>query len=65
MWARKEAVDAGQVDYALQVGASILTYFEDYYEIDFPLPKQGQLSYYHDINKIVFCLINLIIAPHV
>ena len=41
MWARTEAVNAGQVDYALQVGASILTYFEDYYEIDFPLPKQG------------------------
>ena len=50
VWARTEAVNAGQVDYALEVGTSILTYFEDYYEIDFPLPKQGQIISHNHKN---------------
>ena len=41
VWARREAVDSGQVDYALDIGVRILTYFEDYFNVSFPLPKQG------------------------
>lgn len=41
-WARPEAVN--QTEYALSVGTRILTYFEDYFGIPFPLPKQGTSS---------------------
>ena len=41
VWARPDAVDAGQVDYALDIGVRILTYFEDYFNIPYPLPKLG------------------------
>ncbi|XP_031788192.1 aminopeptidase Ey isoform X1 [Nasonia vitripennis] len=37
VWARKEAVQ--QSDYSLKIGPEILKYFEDYFQIKFPLPK--------------------------
>ena len=46
MWARPDAVDAGQVDYALDIGVRIVTYFEDFFDVPFPLPKQGALPQY-------------------
>ena len=38
-WARPEAVN--QTEYSLDVGVHVLTYFEEYFNISFPLPKQG------------------------
>ncbi len=43
VWARPDAID--QVDYALDAGVRVLEYFEQYFNIDFPLPKQGYLSH--------------------
>ncbi|KAJ8311540.1 hypothetical protein KUTeg_010895, partial [Tegillarca granosa] len=41
-WSRPEAVD--QTRYALGVGVELLTYFEDYFNISFPLPKQDMIA---------------------
>ncbi|XP_052694307.1 aminopeptidase Ey-like isoform X2 [Crassostrea angulata] len=41
-WARPEAVS--QTEYALSVGTRILSYFEDYFGIPFPLPKQDMIA---------------------
>ena len=38
-WARPEAVD--QTPYSLEVGIEILEFFEEYFNITYPLPKQG------------------------
>jgi aminopeptidase N len=37
VWTRRDAID--QASYALQVGPDILKYFEQYFQIPFPLPK--------------------------
>jgi aminopeptidase N len=37
VWTRRDAIK--QADYALQVGPAILKYFEQYFQIPFPLPK--------------------------
>ncbi|XP_077992209.1 aminopeptidase N-like [Glandiceps talaboti] len=36
-WARSNAID--QVDYAMNIAVPILQYYEDYFDIQFPLPK--------------------------
>ena len=41
-WARKSALD--QIAYASEISSKILTYFEDYYDIKYPLPKQVYLQ---------------------
>ena len=56
MWARPDAVDAGQVDYALDIGVRIVTYFEDFFDVPFPLPKQGTLP---EDNESLLHLIQL------
>lgn len=38
LWARRDAVH--QIDYALGIGPSILQYFEDFFDVKYPLPKQ-------------------------
>lgn len=38
IWARKDALD--QVAYAKDIGAKMLEYFEEYFDVPFPLPKQ-------------------------
>ena len=38
-WARGDVIDS--VDYATQIGARILDYYDDYFGIEFPLPKLG------------------------
>lgn len=43
IWARKNALD--QTDYARGIGARILQYFEHYFDVDFPLPKQVRIIY--------------------
>ncbi|XP_013408526.1 uncharacterized protein LOC106172388 isoform X2 [Lingula anatina] len=42
VWARPEAKD--QTTYALDAGVEILEYFEEYYNINFPLPKQDMIA---------------------
>ncbi|CAG2231963.1 ANPEP [Mytilus edulis] len=41
-WARPEAV--GQTPYSLDVGVKVLTYFEEYFNISFPLPKSDMIA---------------------
>ena len=41
MWAVPDAVDAGQADYALDIGVRSVTYWEDFFNIPFPIMKQG------------------------
>ncbi len=38
LWARRNAVD--QLEYASSVGAKMLKFFEDYFNVTYPLPKQ-------------------------
>lgn len=42
IWARKSAID--QTGYAQEVGPKILNFFENYFEIDYPLPKQDMIA---------------------
>ncbi|XP_077977945.1 putative aminopeptidase-2, partial [Glandiceps talaboti] len=42
VWARKEESD--NLDYALQTGSKMLTYFEDYWDIPYPLPKEDMVA---------------------
>lgn len=42
VWARKSAID--QAEYARNIGPRILSYFEQYFGIDFPLPKQDMIA---------------------
>lgn len=42
VWAREEAIQQGQ--YALQIGPPILTFFEDYFNVSYPLPKQDMIA---------------------
>lgn len=41
IWARKDALNL--TSYALSAGIKVLEYFEDYYGIPFPLPKQDMM----------------------
>lgn len=43
VWARKEAIQ--QADYSLRIGPQILNYFEDFFQIKFPLPKIDMVLY--------------------
>ena len=38
IWSRSEALN--QTKYAADIGPRILQYYEDYFNVDFPLPKQ-------------------------
>ncbi|XP_071443290.1 aminopeptidase N-like [Hetaerina americana] len=42
IWARKDAMD--QVGLAAEVGPRILSFFEGYYNIQYPLPKQDMIA---------------------
>ncbi|XP_063230213.1 aminopeptidase N-like [Bacillus rossius redtenbacheri] len=42
VWARQEALQ--QARYSLEIGPKILKYFEDYFEIKFPLPKIDMIA---------------------
>ncbi|KAL5020481.1 hypothetical protein ScPMuIL_003373, partial [Solemya velum] len=41
-WARPEAI--AQTQYGLQIGVDVLTFFEDYFNITYPLPKQDMIA---------------------
>lgn len=42
VWARREAID--QAEYALKVGPKILSFFEEYFGLPFPLPKMDMVA---------------------
>lgn len=42
IWSRADAIN--QTDYAADVGPRMLTYLEEYFGIDFPLPKQDIIA---------------------
>ncbi|KAK4304350.1 hypothetical protein Pmani_023699 [Petrolisthes manimaculis] len=42
VWARSEAIS--QADYAFKTGPPILTFFEDYFSLPYPLPKQDMIA---------------------
>uniref|UniRef100_A0A8C1PXS2 Aminopeptidase n=1 Tax=Cyprinus carpio TaxID=7962 RepID=A0A8C1PXS2_CYPCA len=44
IWGRKEAIESGQGDYALNVTFPILKYFENYYNTTYPLSKSDQVA---------------------
>ncbi len=42
IWARKDALD--QIAYAKDVGPKMLQFFEDYFNVPYPLPKQDMVN---------------------
>ncbi|XP_050507042.1 aminopeptidase N-like [Diabrotica virgifera virgifera] len=42
IWARKDAIN--QVDFATEVGPKCLEYYEKFFDIEYPLPKQDMIS---------------------
>ncbi|XP_037773440.1 aminopeptidase N-like [Penaeus monodon] len=42
VWARREAID--QAQYAMKVGPKILSFFEEYFDLPFPLPKMDMVA---------------------
>ena len=42
IWARKDAMD--QIAYAKKVGPKMLEYFEKYFNVPYPLPKQDMIA---------------------
>lgn len=42
IFARKSAIAANQGDYALNKTGAILKFFEEYYNISYPLQKSGE-----------------------
>ncbi|XP_055517309.1 aminopeptidase Ey-like isoform X2 [Leucoraja erinacea] len=44
IWARKQAINEGQGNYALNVTGPILTFFAKYYRVAYPLPKSDQIA---------------------
>lgn len=44
IFARKSAIAAEQGDYALNKTGAILKFFEEYYNISYPLTKSGEYS---------------------
>nr|WBG54457.1 aminopeptidase N-like protein [Austinograea rodriguezensis] len=42
VWAREAAIN--QANYSLKIGSDILTFFEDFFSIPYPLPKQDMVA---------------------
>lgn len=42
VWAQDRAV--GQANYSLEIGPEILMYFEDYFNLPYPLPKMDMVA---------------------
>ena len=49
IWARNSAFD--QLSYAAKVGPKILQFFESYFNVTFPLPKQV-IAFFLNVTKI-------------
>lgn len=43
IWSRKEALN--ETEYALEAGKKVLEFYEDYYNITFPLSKQDMMAF--------------------
>ncbi|TRY87999.1 hypothetical protein DNTS_007026 [Danionella cerebrum] len=44
IWAREKAIEDGHGDYALNITGPILKFFEDYYNVSYPLSKSDQIA---------------------
>ncbi|XP_072421563.1 alanyl (membrane) aminopeptidase b, tandem duplicate 1 [Chiloscyllium punctatum] len=44
IWARKQAIEEDQGKYAVNVTGKILQFFENYYNVFYPLPKSDQIA---------------------
>ncbi|XP_066503401.1 aminopeptidase N-like [Hoplias malabaricus] len=44
IWARRQAIEAGHGDYALNITGSILDFFQQYYNSKYPLRKSDQVA---------------------
>ncbi|XP_001920418.2 aminopeptidase N [Danio rerio] len=44
IWARKKAIEDGHGDYALNITGPILKFFENYYNVPYPLSKSDQIA---------------------
>lgn len=63
IWARRDAIE--QVEYAKLIGPKVLKYYEEYFDIKFPLPKMdmiaipdfsaGAMENWGEKIKIFFC----------
>ena len=42
IWSRKEAIE--ETKYAAEIGPKVLKYYETYFDIPFPLPKQDMIA---------------------
>lgn len=42
IWARRDAID--QVDYAKYIGPKVLKFYENYFDVKFPLPKMDMIA---------------------
>ncbi|XP_064114526.1 aminopeptidase N-like isoform X2 [Macrobrachium nipponense] len=42
VWARESVID--QAEYANDIGPKLLSYFEDYFQVPYPLPKQDMIA---------------------
>lgn len=41
IYAREDQIISGNVDYAKNITPAVLDYFEDYFNVSYPLPKSG------------------------
>ena len=62
MWSRKEAYN--QTEFALGVAISVLRYYEEFFDIPYPLPKQGQLWYTLLYVRNVSCSSHLVFTMY-
>ena len=42
VWARESAIE--QAEYSRKIGPQILSHFEDYFNVSYPLPKQDMIA---------------------
>ena len=49
-YAPKDQID--QIDYAKETGLKILAYFEEYFNVTYPLPKAGKFVTFRLLNTL-------------
>ncbi|XP_070559003.1 aminopeptidase N-like isoform X2 [Ptychodera flava] len=53
VWAREEDIDAA--NYSLYIGSAMLTFFEDYYSLPYPMPKMDMIASPEFISGALEC----------